>query len=159
MAKVNVLFVCTGNTCRSPMAEGLFRKAAEEKDYQVSSAGVAAYNGSMISIESHEILDEKNATIEGFRSRMVDADILAQASHVFCLTQGHLEVLEEMFPEHQKKLYLVTEFAQINGQVGRDIQDPIGAGRSAYQEVAEQLEISIKGLLGFLEVEQSSQSS
>lgn len=152
MSEVNILFVCTGNTCRSPMAEGLFRKAAEGKGYRVSSAGVSAYEGSAASPETLEILEKKNAPLVGFASRMVDEDILEEASHVFCLTSGHLSILQRMFPEHQDKLYLVTEFAKIDGQVGGDISDPIGCGRRAYEDVARQLEASIAGILGFLEV-------
>ena len=156
MDDVNLLFVCTGNTCRSPMAEGLFRKAAEGKGYRVSSAGVSAYNGSTASPETLEILAENKAPIDGFASRMVDEKILEEASHVFCLTNGHFHILQQMFPEHQEKLYLVTEFAEIDGQVGGDISDPIGCGRRAYEEVARQLDISITGILGFLEVEAKS---
>lgn len=134
------------------MAEGLFRKAAKGKGYRVSSAGVAASEGSLASRETVTILEAQGAALENFGSRMVSEEILQEASHVFCLTRGHLEVLEDHFPEFEKKFYLVTEFAEIEGQVGRDISDPIGCGRRAYEEVAQQLEASIQGILGFLEV-------
>lgn len=134
------------------MAEGLFRKAAEGKGYEVSSAGVSAYAGSSASPETLAILAEKEAPIDGFASRMVDEEVLEAASHVFCLTSGHFNILQKRFPEHQDKLFLATEFVEADGQVGWDISDPIGCGRRAYEEVAQQLEASIVGILGFLEV-------
>ena len=137
------------------MAEGLFRKAAEGKGYQVSSAGVAAGYGAPASHDTADILKEKGASIPGFQSRQVQEDILETATHVFCLTRGHLEVIAGHFPEFEEKLYLVTDFVAIDGKVGKDISDPIGAGRRAYEEVAKELEASIEGILGFLAVDQA----
>ena len=143
----HVLFVCTGNTCRSPMAEGLFRESVREDGLTVGSAGVAAYDGGEASRETVEILAERGIDLRGFGSRMVDDRIMAEASHVFCMTQGHLETLEALYPAQREKLYLVCEFAE-SGR--RDVPDPIGGGRGAYEEVATCLEGAIEGIVGFL---------
>jgi len=131
------------------MAEGLFRKAAGP-DYEVSSAGVAAYPGSAASRETLEILAKKEAPLETFQSRMVDEEMLREADAVFCMTEPHLARLEQLFPEHEEKYHLVCDFLEINGVVGADVPDPIGMGMQAYLDVAKVLEAGIEGILGFL---------
>ena len=88
-------------------------------------------------------------------SRMVDEQILAESSHVFCMTKYHLESLEDRFPEEKGKFHLVCDFAEIDGVVGRDVPDPIGGGFRAYEEVASFLDRAMEGILGFLRSERA----
>ena len=86
-AKKSVLFVCTGNTCRSPMAEGLFRKAVEGRgDYEVRSAGVAAYPGDQPNPETAKLLAARGISLDGFTSQPVSQELVEQATHVFAMT-------------------------------------------------------------------------
>lgn len=149
----SVLFVCTGNTCRSPMAEGLFARAvAERDDFEVASAGVAASPGSPASPETLELLEERDCPLDGFRSRRVSAEQVARASHVFAMTRGHLDALLAMFPEQEDKFYLACEFVDLPGRgVGRDVPDPIGMGPAAYREVAETLERAIPKIIAYID--------
>ncbi|MFC5051718.1 hypothetical protein ACFPK9_14035 [Rubritalea spongiae] len=151
-----VLFVCTGNTCRSPMAEGFFRKAAEgnEKLVALGSAGVAAYDGDTISPDTQNELAQRGAALENFRSRSVTEQMLEDATHVFAMTNSHLAMLTDAFPDHAAKCYLVCDFIEINGKSGLDVPDPIGMGPRAYKQVGELFEHAIPSLIAFMESEE-----
>jgi protein-tyrosine-phosphatase len=135
------------------MAEGLFRKAVEEReDFEVASAGVAAYPGSSMSAETAAVLQVRGARIAGFRSQPVSEELIEGATHVFAMTAGHLQALTSLFPDHEDKFYLACEFAEIPGKgVACDVPDPIGMGPQAYAEVAETLDVAIPTILAFID--------
>jgi len=151
----HVLFICTGNTCRSPLAEGLLRKATEgRRDFTVSSAGIAACKGAPASSETQSILRKRGASLVGFKSRPVSAALLHAATHVFVMTEGHLAALESRFPESADKLFLLREFAGVtNKRSGTDVQDPIGMGLAAYEEVAKIFDVAIPSILAYIDAQ------
>lgn len=148
----NVLFVCTGNTCRSPMAEALFRDLVRERaDYQVASAGVAAAPGMPASKHTAALLKERGLDLSSFQSRMLDRQTLAQATHVFAMSSHHMAAIVDEFPEEADKVYLVSEFAAEDALRGRDVSDPFGQGRSAYEETLRSLEKMLPSLLAYID--------
>jgi protein-tyrosine-phosphatase len=152
-APKHVLFVCTGNTCRSPMAEGLLRLAtAGRDDFTVSSAGIAAAKGWPASRETQNLLKKRGAPLKDFKSRPVSEDLLKAATHVFVMTEGHLTALESRYPQYADKCFLVREFAGLTDKRKiTDVPDPIGMGPAAYEEVARILDAAIPAIIGYVD--------
>ena len=136
------------------MAEGLFRAAAEAEGFSVCAAGAAADGGESASTETLAILAARGIDLDGFGSRMVDDGLVRQATHVFCMTRGHLDVLDGLYPEERDKFHLGCDFSEIEGEVGRDVPDPFGGGLQTYEKVATCLDQAIEGILGFLRGQQ-----
>lgn len=115
---MRVLFVCTGNTCRSPMAEGLFRRLSREAGLKVEirSAGLAAFPGSAIAEHAATVLQERQASFDG-SSTAVTPELLAWADAVFVMTAGHKQALLSRSPEHVDKVHLLKEYVDRDPQV------------------------------------------
>jgi protein-tyrosine-phosphatase len=135
------------------MAEGLFRKAVSGRtEYEVSSAGVAASRGTPCNPETSAFLKKRDASLDGFGSRQVSEAILSRATHVFAMTRGHLQTLESLFPQHSDKFYLVCEFVESSrpGTI-KDVPDPIGLGRRAYEEVGDMFDTAIPTIVAYID--------
>lgn len=134
------------------MAEALFRELVRGRaDYAVGSAGVAALPGQEASRHTMDILRERGIPMRDFRSRPLTLDLMKRATHIFAMARHHLEAIEMDFPEAADKSYLVSEFCLEDTLRDSDVSDPIGMGRSAYEETRELLEKMLPSVLAYIE--------
>ena len=150
-APKTVLFICTGNICRSPMAEGLFRKLlGNEPGLQVMSAGVNACYGQAASPHTVELLRRQGIDLTRFRSQPLTRDLVAKSTWIFAMTRSHLDSVLLLFPEAADKTFLVCEFDPELSRHTLDIPDPIGMGLDAYQRTYDLLHQALPSVLKFI---------
>ncbi len=131
---MNILFVCTANTCRSPMAAAIMEKIAIENDIDVliESAGIFAQIGERASDEAIAALDEMGIDLTYHRSKPVSEDLVKKSDLILTMTEGHKKILEGLSP---KKVYSVMEYIGATG----DIADPYGGDIEEYRETAKEI--------------------
>ncbi|ANS76155.1 protein tyrosine phosphatase [Paenibacillus yonginensis] len=121
---MRILFVCTGNTCRSPMAEGMFRQMALEAGLsaEVKSAGVAAIPGMSISRHAEAVLRDHQIT-DRLTSTAVSEELVNWADMILTLTQGHKRQLLYAFPDAASKTYVLKEYVDERENAEGELQE------------------------------------
>ncbi|HUR46153.1 MAG TPA: ribose 5-phosphate isomerase B [Candidatus Saccharimonadales bacterium] len=147
-----ILFVCTGNICRSPMAEGLFRHATKGRnEFRVISAGVGAVEGLPPSEYATKALRELGIDISRQRSRMLSGEIVNQADYIFGMTHSHVDAITMLYPQASEKTFLLREFDETLDSYENDISDPIGGSYDVYRACRDQIEQGIFSMLKFID--------
>jgi len=137
------LFVCSGNTCRSPMAAaianaeiatrlGIPFKALETVNVRAMSAGVSARVGAPLTDEAAEVLRSLSVPVQPHAARNLTPELAAQAELIFCMTKAHRKAVVEMLPQVEGKTYCLSDEV--------DVDDPIGKGMTAYVDCARQIQ-------------------
>ena len=144
---MHILLVCTGNTCRSPLAEAIVKRMVSDAgrtDIEVSSAGAQARDGSPASDEALLVGLERNLDLSDHRSRPLTAGILDRSDLLLAMSESHVLQVRQLKPK--ANVHLVTRFGTDSGD-GHPIQDPFGGDLAAYRETADDLERALSGLL------------
>lgn len=140
MKKQNILVICTGNTCRSPLAEAYLKKYGADR-YNVKSAGVHADHGQVISSGSKKILEKEGIKVD-HKSQPLSDELIYWADKVLTMSASHRNIVEERYP-HQS----VSTLQEAAGKEGHDIQDPFGGSDEDYEQAARQIKTAIKDFL------------
>jgi protein-tyrosine-phosphatase len=132
----HVLFICTANICRSPVAEGVFRQrleAAGLEGWTTGSAGTWAMQKRGASRNSVLVMEEDGIDIGDHQARLVSAELLDEADLVLCMESGHAEALRSEFPNVAAKIFMLSEM------VGRrfSVSDPYGGSLPEYRRMAD----------------------
>ena len=135
----NILFVCTGNSCRSVMAEGLFRKMVAHRahEFQIFSAGISAMDGWQASPETIEVMKTEGVDVSRHRSQRLREEMIHEADKIFVMEGMHKDWILRFVPEAKSKVFLLSEFHPAGYGVPGDqnIPDPIRMSDSFYRNV------------------------
>lgn len=135
---MKILIVCTGNTCRSPMAEGIFKSLAKEKnlDIQVESAGTFAFDGDKASPNAVKALKSINIDISNHKSSLIHNNLIEEVDLILTMASSHKELIARKFPQSIGKVFLLNEYA-FNEL--KDIMDPYGGDLKGYELVRDEI--------------------
>jgi len=134
-----VLFICTGNVCRSPIAAGLVRQRLAQEglnNHQVASAGVWALDGRPASEHAVAVMAERGIDISDHIARTVTADDMAEADLILVMSRDHAQVLRNTWPQYDWKVHRLSEMAGKR----QDVEDPYGGSIGEYRASADVIE-------------------
>lgn len=139
----HIIFICTGNTCRSPMAEGLFRAHGGEQEtgLAAASAGLFTQDGLPASDNAVTAAKELGADISAHRSRMLTHEMAQSARYLVCMTGAHYDRVCELFPDCADKVFTLTQ---------RDVSDPFGGDLETYRRAAAEIDEGVRSIIGRL---------
>jgi len=149
---MKILLICTGNLCRSPLAEGYLKKLLKDKDssgVEISSAGLWAIEGNTVEDDAYQVAAENGFDLSNHRSRLLKPEDVKEASIILVMEYLQMREILITYPEAKEKVRLLRSFAP-DGAIQPDIDDPYGSGLQSYREFFKQIKESIEGLFKYL---------
>ncbi|MBN2684340.1 MAG: low molecular weight protein arginine phosphatase [Pontiellaceae bacterium] len=143
-----ILFVCTGNTCRSPMAEALFRHRAGDIGWEAASAGTFAMPGSPASENAVAAMKELGIDISTHRSQPLTPELVNRVDLIITMTAGHRAQLLGVFPEVEERVFLINAFG--TSKVPADVSDPFGGSLREYIHIRDEIDRALSDLILFI---------
>ncbi|MFH1593467.1 MAG: hypothetical protein ABID09_02080 [Candidatus Omnitrophota bacterium] len=147
-----ILVVCTGNSCRSVMAEGYLVKRLEETGIKASvmSAGTGTMPGFKPTEETIIVMKEHGVDVSGYTSSSLNKAYVDNADVILVMSRGHREHVLNLSPDEDSKIYYLRDFSSGADQKGNQIADPIGRPIEFYREVFKIIEESIEGFIKWI---------
>ena len=138
---MKIMFICTGNICRSAMAEGLLKKQSKEAglNIEVCSCGIYAEEGSLATYSAIEAAKEYSVDITYHKATHIRNSNITQMDVILCATNGHKQMVIQMYPNLKDKIYTMKEYAYGEKLQNLDISDPWGYDMETYRRCASQI--------------------
>jgi protein-tyrosine phosphatase len=147
---LTVLFVCTGNTCRSPMAEQIFNEQARYRSAHATSAGLDAKPGSPINPQAADALTNLGYSPKVHSSTLISTEAVQEADVILTFTEDQKNELGERFPADKGKLFTISEYANSPSGKHEDVSDPYGKSAEVYRETAETINSLVERIVSSL---------
>ncbi len=152
MNPICILFVCSGNICRSPMAEAMLRSMMPQdwqSEVKICSAGTLGIEGAPADERARKVMDEININLRSHRSQGVTAESVEQCDYILVMSSDHLDYFQEHFPEHMDKVHLLRSFKRDDPLEYEkvSITDPVDAPLERFRDTREMIHGEIMRIL------------
>jgi L-threonylcarbamoyladenylate synthase len=153
-SKYTVTFICSGNICRSPMAQGILKQIISRTKYRnyvtVNSAGTLRLEPSPVALNSLKVAQGQEIDLNAHISRPVTVDIIQEANLIICLARDHYEYLHKKYPTNREKIVLLKQWHSHRKLVNPSVSDPIGQDIEKHAEIFKEIQTEVKRVLPFI---------